>query len=75
MATIVWEPVKTMECARLGSQVELLEKRVYPSDLLDTALVGYHKEGKRCSHGIECNQMGFACRWSGLNPDNDPFEL
>jgi hypothetical protein len=73
MATIVWEPVKTLACARLGSQAALLEKRVYPIDLLDTAWAGFHSEGQRCSHGVECNQRGLACRWSGLNPDYDPF--
>jgi hypothetical protein len=74
MATVVWEPVKTMQCTRLGEQVQLLEKRVYPIDLFDTAWAGFHKEGKCCSHGVECNQKGLACRWSGLNPDYDPFE-
>jgi hypothetical protein len=73
MASVNWETTRTMNCERLGSEVALLEKRVYPSDYLNTAFAGFHKEGVCCSHGIECNLAGLKCRYSGLTPDYDPF--
>jgi hypothetical protein len=74
MTVIVREPIKTIWCQSINDSATLIEERVHPGDSL--ALVGapdYRVLRQECSHGVECNLIGCACRWSFLNPDYDPF--
>ncbi len=74
VASIVNHTLKTMVCDRIGREVSLVEERVYPADIIpDAGSVMYLVKNRKCTCGIDCNVAGFACRWSGLNPDYDPF--
>jgi len=74
MATLVSHTLKTIHCDRVGHDVQLVEERVYPNEILpDTAGAQYWVKARKCNLGIDCNLVGFACKWSGLNPDYDPF--
>jgi hypothetical protein len=76
MATIVSHVVKTTYCERVRKNVDLVEERIYPNDVLpDSPGAPYLVKNRKCSIGIDCNLVGYACKWSGLNPDYDPFSL
>ena len=76
MARIVKETIKQIYCDRLNRDVSLVEERVYPADFMpESAGVAYHAQSRQCSFGIDCNRFGYSCRWSGLNPNYDPFEI
>lgn len=73
MAVHTWQVVAKVNCGR-AQPAELLEERVYPSGLLDNATGLFHVRAQRCSQSEACQQEGLACRWTGLNPNYDPFE-
>ena len=75
MSTITWDTVKRIHCEGIQQQVALVEERVYPADFV-THLGGqsFQVRKRQCTYGIECNLRGHPCRWSGLNPDYDPFK-
>lgn len=76
MAKVIKETIKTIYCDRLNRDVALVEGRVYPADILpDTAGTAYHVQSRECNFGVDCNRYGYSCKWSGLNPDYDPFEI
>ena len=72
MATAEWVTVKQKWCERLGSPARLLERRVYPSEQMPD-LLGYRVTASKCDSGVQCNQLGFRCRWAFTQPDFDPF--
>ncbi len=75
MATLVDHTLKTIYCERVGQTVSLVEERIYPHEILpDAGGTQYQAKRRRCSEGIDCNLAGYSCRWSGLNPDYDPFD-
>lgn len=72
MSQVVWRPVKRIYCDRIGEQVQLEAKIVFPADLLPDppARVLAH----RCSQGMDCNRFDKpTCVWAGTRPDHDPF--
>jgi hypothetical protein len=74
MATVTWETAKELYCDRVKQRVALVEQRVYPADFMPyPGGLTYQVRSRRCSSGIECNVAGRQCRWSGLNPNYDPF--
>lgn len=76
MAKIIKAVIKEIYCDRLNRDVSLVEERVYPSEIIpDTAGMAFHAKSRQCSFGIDCNRFGYACKWSGLNPNYDPFEV
>lgn len=75
MAKIVKTVIKEIYCDRLNRDVSLIEDRVYPSEVMPDAGVAFHSQARACSFGVECNRFGYACKWSGLNPNYDPFEI
>ncbi len=73
MTQIVWEAVDKIQCERTGEVAELLEERVYPSEVLPNVGQPYQVRSRKCSMGGECNLVGFPCKWSYINPNFDPF--
>jgi hypothetical protein len=73
MSTTVWEVIDTIRCDRTGEKAQLLEERVYAGDPVPDVGRPFHVRARKCSLGGECNLAGYACRWSYLNPNFDPF--
>ncbi len=73
MPTIIWEVTKKIWCDRVKKEVDLLEERVYPDEPVPDVGKPFQVLARKCPLGVECNLIGFACRWSGLNPNYDPF--
>ena len=73
MATVVWEVVDRIWCERVGQESDLLEERVYPDEVLPGAGRPFQARARKCAFGVECNLVGYRCRWSFTNPDYDPF--
>ena len=73
MTVRTWQTVKVRYCKNAESKVALEAHIAYaPEHLPDQpARVFAH----RCSHGAQCMllQKG-SCRWSGANPNYDPFD-
>jgi hypothetical protein len=72
MAYVMWKDLKVHLCDRIGEEVQLQAKVVYPASMLpDTPpRILAH----RCSKGMECNlQDRPACQWAGTLPGYDPF--
>jgi hypothetical protein len=74
MAVLVWQTVAVANCGR-GKPAELQEERLYPTDLLDEVAGTFQVRARRCEQADACREAGYACRWTGLNPNFDPFEL
>lgn len=60
------------ECDYVPVEAELIEERVYPPDVVPE-LFGYRVLSRSCNQALACNLAGAPCKWSFLNPDNDPF--
>lgn len=73
MSNKVWIKKQSLFCDRLKQTVYLLEERVYPGNTVPDVGRPFKVRAQKCSAGVECNLHGFRCRWSGLNPANDPF--
>lgn len=72
MATQEWVAVTQEWCNLVEQEVQLLELRVYPADVLpDTQ--PYRVAARKCSVDITCNMAGFPCKWAYTNPELDPF--
>ena len=72
MERVTWEPVKYMCCDRIGEDVTLQVKVVYPSDILPDQPP--RVLARRCSKGLECNQLDRpTCVWAGTLPGYNPF--
>jgi len=72
MTWVSWEPIKRRVCDRLGEEVSLEAKLIFPSDILpdQPARVAAH----RCSKWSTCNAMDQpGCCWAGTLPGYDPF--
>ncbi len=72
MGTKSWETLKVQYCVRSGMKVQFEAEVVHPAEWLPDQpprIVAH-----RCSHGSICMATGQGmCRWSGANPDYDPF--
>ena len=73
MATEKWVAVKNEWCDLIGKEVELLELRVYPADVLPEGQ-DFQVKARRCSVDVTCNMAGFPCKWAFTNPDIDGFQ-
>jgi hypothetical protein len=74
MAKIVWEIVDTIQCDRTGEPAHLMEERIYLDDPFPDLGQPHIVRARKCSLAEQCNLAGYACRWSFLNPNFDPFE-
>jgi hypothetical protein len=74
MAAAEWVILKTRWCERVGTEAHLMERRVYPADMIPD-IPAYRVTAFACSWGNECNLAGCPCRWAYTNPDYDPFEI
>jgi hypothetical protein len=72
MTTVIWQTVAVAACGR-AEPAELLEERVYPTDPLELASGAFQVRARKCDHAEECREAGLPCRWTGLNPNFDPF--
>jgi hypothetical protein len=72
MATIAWETVAQVWCGR-AAPAALMEERVYAADWLNDASAPFQVRARKCSLEAECREAGLACRWTGFNPNYDPF--
>lgn len=68
---VVWKTVKSLRCDRIGVEVALEARVVYPPEFLpDQPRILAH----RCSMGIDCNAYDRpGCCWSGGWPASDPL--
>jgi hypothetical protein len=57
----------------VGREAELLEERVYLDDPFPDVGQPFHVRARKCSLGADCNLAEYACRWSYINPNYDPF--
>ncbi len=73
MSKSVWVVAKRIWCDRVQGEVDLLEERVYPLEVLPDVSSPFQVRSRKCEKGVDCNLDGYRCRWSGLNPDYDPF--
>jgi hypothetical protein len=74
MAKIVWESVSQVWCEHRKEMADLLEERVYADEILLAAADAFQVRARQCRFAIDCNLAGYACKWSWMNPDYDPFE-
>lgn len=72
MAYTTWATQKRIVCERVGEEVSLERKVVFPAEILPDQpprILGH-----RCSRGLECNQRDQpTCCWAGTLPGVDPF--
>jgi hypothetical protein len=73
MASQVEEVISRTWCGRVPEQAVLLEERVYPLDIMPDSALSYQVLARKCAFGQDCQLAGIPCRWSGLNPNYDPF--
>jgi hypothetical protein len=67
-----WQTIKVRYCERVGQEVNLEARLVYPAEFLpdQPPQVIAH----RCSHAFACNlEARPSCIWAGTNPAFDPF--
>ena len=74
MAKSEWVTVQKQWCHLLGDEAELLEQRVYPTEIIPD-METYRVVGRKCSAAILCNLNGCQCKWSYTNPNVDRFDL
>jgi len=69
MATEKWVVVSASYCERIGRNIEVRERRVYPtSDFLLTVDNRSQVRQHVCSEAIECNMAGIPCSLAYNNP-------
>ena len=73
MAVITSHVVARVNCGR-PQPAALLEERVYPTGFLDDASGLFRVRARTCNQAQDCREAGIPCRWTGLNPNYDPFE-
>lgn len=73
MAVLTWQVAAQVDCGR-AALAELLEERVYPIDFLLDATSAFQVRSRQCAEAQACRAANVPCRWTGLNPNYDPFE-
>ncbi|MFN2135368.1 MAG: hypothetical protein ACK2UK_05400 [Candidatus Promineifilaceae bacterium] len=67
MADVKWVKIEGRWCELINKDIEILEKRVYPSEVMpDTS--AYHILACRCTAAIDCNLAGIPCEHAYNNP-------
>jgi len=69
MATVEWVKLGTKNCQFVGHEVELMEKRAYPSGILNTGPSSYRVLSRKCSAGYECSHVEDPCVWADSRAD------
>lgn len=70
MANVRWVKLGTRSCSFLdGKEVDLLEKRVYPTGIQAGAGSTYRVEVRKCSAGYQCGHMEDPCAWAEVGHD------
>lgn len=69
MAAEKWVILGKKHCHFVDKEVDLVEKRVYPVGLLDSAGSGYRVLARKCSAGYECGHMEEPCQWADVGHD------
>lgn len=65
MAAEKWVIVETKHCVKIDQDVELREKRVYPTmDFLKMVDDGFRVRACECSAATQCNLAGIPCKWA-----------
>ena len=72
MAATQWVTVQELQCDLMGREARLMELRVYPADILPD-VPAYRVLARKCSLGLECNLLGYPCKWAYTDSDYDPF--
>lgn len=74
MAIEKWATVGKKHCDLIALDVELRERRVYPTaDFLNTQGNEFRIKACTCSAAIQCNLAGISCQWAFNSPDNNRF--
>ena len=73
MAKQVEEVISRIWCGRVHEEAVLVEERVYPADVMPDTALTFQVRARGCSFSQECQAAGYPCRWSGSNPNYDPF--
>ena len=74
MAYEAWVKTDTQWCDRMQAEADMMEKRIYASEVMPD-FPGYQIKARKCSLGMACNLAGFTCKWSYADMGYDPFKL
>lgn len=72
MAHTAWVTKSTQWCDRASAEANMMERRVYPSEIMPN-FPGYRIMARKCSLGIGCNLQGFPCKWAFKELSEDLF--
>lgn len=73
MAKTEWSQFGVKFCDRVGKEVELMEKRVYPVGVLNSSGEQYRVLARRCSAGYQCNHLEEPCAWVEEDADGRQY--
>jgi hypothetical protein len=73
MAKSSWVKTQKIYCERINQEVDLLEERIIPDNVLPNVGEPFQVRARTCSHWLDCNLSGAPCCYSGTNPSYDPF--
>lgn len=68
-----WIQLGVKYCEKVGDNVELMEKRVYPQGLLATGNEQYRVLMRRCSAGYQCSHLEEPCVWVDAEADGRQY--
>ncbi len=72
MAYQAWVNTSTAWCERMKTDANMLERRVYPAEIMPD-VPRYQVKARKCSLGIACNLAGISCKWAFTELGSDPF--
>ena len=73
MAKEEWTQLGVKFCHHVGEDVELMEKRVYPVNMLDGSGEKYRVMARKCSAGFQCTGMDDPCVWVDKDGDGRQY--
>lgn len=73
MAQAMWVNLGNKYCDFLEKEVELMEKRVYPTGFLRANDEQYRVLMRKCSAGYQCSHMENPCQWADLEADGRQY--
>ena len=72
MAHTAWVTTGTKWCERASSEANMMEKRIYPSEIMPD-FPGHRVAARKCSLSISCNLQGFPCKWAYTEASEESF--
>lgn len=69
MSVEKWVKLGTKNCEIVGKEVELMEKRVYPTGFQDGSGESYRVLLRKCSAGYQCGHLENPCAWAETGHD------